>query len=62
MTDATNGGPAGEPTDPLTRLALDLHCVARAPAGRPAADFTARVRPFHPLALGPETGRIVWQR
>ena len=34
----------------------------RAPAGRPATDFTPRVTPYHPQALPPEICRIVWQR
>jgi hypothetical protein len=36
MTDATNGGPAREPADPLTRLALDLHWSSNHSAGEVA--------------------------
>jgi starch phosphorylase len=64
--EAPGGGPAfTREMEPCAAAGADagLHSfVARAPADRPAADFTARVRPFHPLALAPETCRIVWQR
>jgi len=37
-----------------------LHTFStRAPAGRPAADFTPRILPCHPHALPPEISRIV---
>jgi starch phosphorylase len=40
-----------------------LHTFStRAPAGRPAADFTPRIVPHHPQALPPEICRIVWQK
>jgi starch phosphorylase len=34
----------------------------RVPAGRPAADFTPRIMPYHPQALPLEICRILWQR
>lgn len=34
----------------------------RAPATRPAGDFTPRVVPYHPVAIGLEIDRIVWQK
>ena len=36
--------------------------ATRAPASRPAGDFTPRVLPYHALALPTEIRRIVWQR
>jgi starch phosphorylase len=39
-------------------------CVysARTPATRPAGDFTPRVIAYHPLAIGLELSRILWQK
>jgi glycogen phosphorylase len=34
----------------------------RTPATRPASDFTARILPYHALALPTEIGQIVWQK
>ena len=34
----------------------------RTEATRAAADFTPRILPHHQLALGPEIGRVVWQK
>jgi starch phosphorylase len=36
--------------------------AARVATGRPAADFTPRVLPYHELALPVEVPRILWQR
>jgi glycogen phosphorylase len=35
---------------------------ARTPATRPADDFTPRVIAYHPLAMGLELSRILWQK
>jgi starch phosphorylase len=41
----------------------DSHIYStKTPATRPAADFTARVMPFHPVALPVEVNRILWQK
>jgi starch phosphorylase len=64
--DGQNGGPAfgqemhrNETTG--NHSAVHLYTI-RTPAIRPAANFTPRVLPYHPLALPPEIHRIVWQR
>ncbi len=36
--------------------------AARTPATRPAGDFTPRIVPFHPLAVGLEIVRMAWQK
>ena len=36
--------------------------AAKMPATRPAGDFTPRVMPYHPIAMGLELNRIIWQK
>jgi starch phosphorylase len=36
--------------------------AARTPATRPASDFTPRILAYHPMAMGLEVSRILWQK
>jgi len=65
--DSVDGGdPATEPMIPGQQLVGAEHGYiynAQIPAARPATDYTARVRPFHPCVPVPlESPLILWQR
>lgn len=66
FADSQNGGAAFRQemyptTGPSPNSAAHLY-TTRTPATRPANDFTARIMPYHPLALPTEIQRVVWHK
>jgi len=49
-------------TEPCTTGCVAYVYSTRAPATRPASDFTPRIIPYHPAALPVEVDRMLWQK